>query len=46
MIDRSTLALLIAIAALFPASVAFAQTREAFGPGQLGQFVGPGFGKN
>lgn len=32
MIDRSTLALLIAIAALFPASVAFAQTREAFGP--------------
>jgi hypothetical protein len=32
MISRSTLALLIAIAALFPASVAFAQTREIFGP--------------
>jgi hypothetical protein len=32
MISRSTLALLIAIAALFPASMAFAQTREAFGP--------------
>ena len=32
MISRSTLALLIAIAALFPASAAFAQTREIFGP--------------
>jgi hypothetical protein len=32
MISRSTLALLITIAALFPASVAFAQTREIFGP--------------
>ena len=32
MISRSTHALLIAIAALFPASVAFAQTREIFGP--------------
>jgi hypothetical protein len=31
-INRSTLALLIAIGALFPASMAFAQTREAFGP--------------
>jgi hypothetical protein len=32
MIKRSPLALLIAIAALSPASMAFAQTREAFGP--------------
>jgi type IV secretory pathway VirB6-like protein len=32
MIDRPTLAILIAIAPLFPASVTFAQTREAFGP--------------
>ena len=32
MIDRSTLALLIATAALSPASMAFAQTREIFGP--------------
>ena len=32
MINRSTLALSIAIAALFPASMAFAQTREMFGP--------------
>jgi hypothetical protein len=32
MINRSTLALLIAIAALSPASMAFAQTREIFGP--------------
>ena len=32
MIDRSTLALLIATAALSPSSMAFAQTREIFGP--------------
>jgi hypothetical protein len=32
MIHRSTLALLVAIAALSPASMAFAQTREVFGP--------------
>ena len=32
MIDRSALALLAAIAALSPASMAFAQTREVFGP--------------
>ena len=32
MINRSTLALFIAIAALSAASIAFAQTREAFGP--------------
>jgi hypothetical protein len=31
-INRPTLALLIAIAALSPASIAFAQTREVFGP--------------
>ena len=32
MIDRSTLAFLIATAALSPASMAFAQTRVIFGP--------------
>jgi hypothetical protein len=32
MIKRSTLALSIAIAALPPSSIAFAQTREVFGP--------------
>jgi hypothetical protein len=32
MVNRSTLALLVAIAALSPASIAFAQTREVFGP--------------
>jgi hypothetical protein len=32
MINRSTLALLIVFAALSPAPVAFAQTREIFGP--------------
>src|SRR5258708_26703840 len=32
MIDRSTLALLIAIATSSPASMAFAQTREMYGP--------------
>ena len=32
MIKKSTLALLVAIAALSPASMVFAQTREVFGP--------------
>jgi hypothetical protein len=42
MINRSTLALLIAVAALSPASMAFAQSRTNFGPELPSIFDGQG----